>query len=255
MARPDNLGDLLKAQEREEAGRKADPFLPLMARIDGRSFSSFTKGLNRPFDKHFVNLMVETTRFLISETDALLGYCQSDEITLHWYLNKEEFSERELMFGGKFQKLTSVLASLASSFFSASLPIYIPEKVGKYPSFDARVWNVPDLHHVWLNYLWRWKDAQKNSVSMYARHFFSHRDLQGKTCNEMRESLRVLGEPWEKIPEVFREGTYLRREQILMNPSEENLRDIPAEYRPKVPVVRNAVRQIPREIAWDYLKT
>lgn len=234
----DTLGDLLKEQEQLEAGRKADPCLPLMARIDGKCFSKFTKGLDRPFDKSFVDLMVETTKFLVEESEARLGYCQSDEITLFWYLNKEEFSNREHWFGGKYQKLTSVLASMAASFFSANLPIYLPEKYGKYPTFDARVWNVPDLEHAYLNYLWRWQDAQKNSVSMYARHFFSHKQLQNKTCREMKEMLRNSGNPWEDLPKFFTHGTYVCRRRKLVDPS---TLDIPEKYRPTEPVIRTLV--------------
>jgi tRNA(His) 5'-end guanylyltransferase len=161
MAHTDTLGDLLKTQEQAEAGRKADPFLPLVARIDGSCFSAFTRGLERPFDERFVQLMIETTKFLVDKSEAQLGYCQSDEITLYWYLDKESFSNREFWFGGKFQKLTSILAGSASSYFSANIPKVLHEKQGCYPVFDARVWNVPDLEHAYVNFVWRQQDAQK----------------------------------------------------------------------------------------------
>lgn len=237
----DPLGDKLKGIEQVEAGRKANPFLPLVARIDGKCFSAFTRGLQRPFDERFVRLMVDTTKFLVEESEALLGYCQSDEITLYWFNNKEEHSNREYWFGGKFQKLTSVLASTASSFFSANLPQYLPEKVGKYPVFDARVWNVPDLEHVYKNFLWRFKDAQKNSVSMYARHFFSHKTLQGKTSGEMRAMLVEVRHPWEDLPKFFREGTYVKRQRLWVQPNDPSLANIPEKYRPTQPVARTVV--------------
>lgn len=238
MSHTDSLGDLLKSQERVEAGRKADPYLPLMARIDGNCFSKFTKDLNRPFDERFVNLMIETTKYLVDKSEAQLGYCQSDEITLYWYLDKEIFSNREFWFGGKFQKLTSVLAGSASSFFSGNLQKFLPEKQGQYPAFDARVWSVPDLEHAYLNFVWRQQDAQKNSVSMYARHFFSHKFLQGKTCREMKDMLREIGEPWEELPKFFTHGTFIRRQRRLVNP--EDL-DIPEQYRPTNPIERTLV--------------
>lgn len=74
-----------------------------MARIDGNCFSAFTKGLRRPFDERFVDLMVETTKFLVDKSEAQLAYCQSDEITLFWFLNKENFSNREFWFGASFK--------------------------------------------------------------------------------------------------------------------------------------------------------
>lgn len=241
----DSLGDLLKEQEQSEAGRKADPFLPLMARIDGKCFSKFTKGLNRPFDERFVRLMVETTKHLVEESEASLGYCQSDEISLYWWLNKEEYSNREFWFGGKFQKLTSVLASSASSFFVGNIPEFLPEKVGQYPVFDCRVWNVPDLEHVHKNFLWRFRDAQKNSVSMFARHFFSHKQLQGLTCEQMKELLRNSGNSWEDLPRFFREGTFIKRQEEWVFPADSHWKKIPEKYRPLEPVRRTVIKQ------WD----
>jgi tRNA(His) 5'-end guanylyltransferase len=249
----DKLGDLLKGQEQVEAGRKADPFLPLMARIDGKCFSKFTKGLQRPFDERFVALMVATTEHLVEQSEALLGYCQSDEITLYWYNDKDQYSNRDYWFGGKYQKLTSVLASTASSYFTANLPNFIPEKVGQYPAFDCRVWNVPDLEHVWKNFLWRFRDAEKNSVSMYARHFFPHSNLQNKKSGEMKQMLYCYGKPWDDLPSHFREGTYVRRERILVPPDDATMEQIPEQYRPKEPIMRTQVRVISKDVAWDLL--
>ena len=249
----DKLGDYLKPIEQVEAGRKADPFLPLMARIDGKCFSKFTKGLQRPFDERFVALMVATTAHLVEESEALLGYCQSDEISLYWHLDKENYSNREFWFGGKFQKLTSVLASTASSYFASNLTNFLPEKVGTYPVFDARVWSVPDLDHVWKNFLWRYRDAEKNSVSMYASHYFSHKALQGKNSKDMREMLREIDKPWEQLPEFFREGTYVARQRVEMMPDDERMRGIPEKYRPTKPVIRTVINQISRKEAWGIL--
>lgn len=243
MSYKDTLGDKLKVQEQVEAGRKANPYLPLVARIDGKCFSKLTKGLRRPFDENFSSLMVDTTKHLVKKSEALLGYCQSDEITLYWYLDKDNYSNREFWFNGKYQKLTSVLAATASSFFAANLEDYLPDKAGEYPVFDARVWNVPDLEHVYLNFLWRLQDATKNSVSMLAHHHFSHKSLQGATCNEMKLRLASIGENWENYPRRFTHGTYIKRQQLLVSPGSEALEKIPAQYRPTEPVTRTFVRE------------
>lgn len=243
MAYKDTLGDILKAQEQEEAGRRANPYLPLVARIDGKCFSKFTKGLNRPFDERFVQLMIATTKHLVEQSEALLGYCQSDEITLYWYLDKENHSNREYWFGGKFQKLTSILAGTASSYFSANVANFLSEKTGSYPVFDARVWNVPDLEHVYKNFLWRLNDATKNSVSMYAQHHFSHKSLQGKTCFEMKQMLADNGTSWDALPRCFTHGTYIRRQKALVSPEDPSFQGLPEVYRPMEPVVRTTVSE------------
>jgi hypothetical protein len=103
------------------------------------------------------------------------------------------------------------------------------------------VWNVPDLEHAYLNFVWRQQDAQKNSVSMYARHFFSHKSLQGKTCREMKGMLAEIGQPWEDLPRFFTHGTFVRRQRRLVNP--EDLVGIPEKYRPSEPVIRTVVSE------------
>jgi tRNA(His) guanylyltransferase len=237
----DSIGDRLKQTEQLEAGRRADPYKPLMVRIDGNCFSNFTKGLERPFDERFVNLMIETTKFLVSKWEFDLGYCQSDEITLYWFINKQEYSNREFLFSGRYQKLASVIPSSASSFFVSNLPAYLPEKTGSYPCFDCRVWNVEDMSEVYDNFLWRQLDATKNSVSMYARYFFSHNQLQNKSSKEMKHMLRLAGNPWESLPRFFTHGTFIKRQKIEVSASQ----DIPEKYRPTEPIIRSIVQQ------WD----
>ena len=75
MKRYENLG---------ASGMRLLPLAPIVARIDGRSFHNFTKGLNRPFDEDFSNAMIETTKHLVKHTGATIGYAQSDEISLAW---------------------------------------------------------------------------------------------------------------------------------------------------------------------------
>lgn len=237
----DLLGDSLKAQEQIEAGRRADPSLPLMARIDGKCFSKFTQNLQRPFDERFVRLMVETTKYLVEQSEALLGYCQSDEITLFWYLDKENYSNREFWFNGKYQKVATVLASTAGSFFTSRLPDFLPEKVGEIPVFDARAWSVPDIESAYLNFIWRYRDARKNSVSMYARTFFPHSSLQGKSCNEMKGMLSFIGKSWDNLPTFFKDGTYVKRQRVMVSPEDVRMGDIPERWRPKDPIFRSTI--------------
>jgi hypothetical protein len=54
----DELGDRMKAYEAAETGRVFDAMLPIYARMDGRSFSRFTRGMERPFDQRLALAMV-----------------------------------------------------------------------------------------------------------------------------------------------------------------------------------------------------
>lgn len=57
----DRLGDRMKAYEQMWAGQRLMPLVPALARVDGRAFHSFTRGMDRPFDADFQRCMVEAT--------------------------------------------------------------------------------------------------------------------------------------------------------------------------------------------------
>ncbi len=69
-----------------------DSTKPVIVRIDGHHFSSFTKGWKKPFDERISNSMIKTTEDLLQMYSAATGYTQryqiidvdknSDEITL-----------------------------------------------------------------------------------------------------------------------------------------------------------------------------
>lgn len=66
----DDLGDRMKMYEGMEASRRLMPLLPALARIDGRAFHRFTRGMQRPFDARFSAAMVDTTAALVRDTGA-----------------------------------------------------------------------------------------------------------------------------------------------------------------------------------------
>jgi len=66
----DDLGDRLKAYEAHETARKLIPGIPIYARIDGRSFSKFTRDMERPFDPRMTAAMVETVKYLVDKSGA-----------------------------------------------------------------------------------------------------------------------------------------------------------------------------------------
>lgn len=209
----DLFGDEMKSYEAVEAGRRFDGCRPVFARLDGRGFSKFTKGLERPFDKRMSALMVETTKKLMEESDAVVGYTQSDEITLAFY-NREP--NGEIFFGGKVQKMVSTLAAVASVEFNDGLMSYIQEKAGESPTFDCRVWQMPNdsLQLASDVFLWRQLDCMRNSVSMLARHFFSHKQLLNKSTNEMKSMLAGKNVEWRDSPPAFKWGTFLLRRTV-----------------------------------------
>jgi tRNA(His) guanylyltransferase len=240
----DTLGDRLKQVEQMEAGRKADREWPLMARLDGKAFHTFTRGLARPYDTRLSDLMLLTTCYLVEQTHAKLGYTQSDEISLYWALDLDKNPEAEYMYDGKFQKLTSVLASMAGAFFNKHLAVKLPQKADAVPVFDCRVWNVDDLNEVYLNFLWRQNDAIKNSISMAAQAHFSHNELHKMNSEDKKSALRQIGQPWEYHPMFFRMGTFVGKVNREVELTEEQLQKIPEKHRPAGPVVRSFIEDL-----------
>jgi tRNA(His) guanylyltransferase len=212
----DALGDRVKAYEMEVAGRKLLPLIPAMARLDGRSFSKFTKDMNRPYDERFAMSMIRLTKYLVKETNACMGYTQSDEITLTWYSDN---SKSEIFFNGRIQKMESVLAGMASVLFFCELPFYFDRGVSalqeKLPHFDARVWNVPTLEEGANCFLWREWDATKNSISMAAQSVYSHKELHNKHTGEMLDMLMERKINWNNYPTFFKRGTYIQRNLLV----------------------------------------
>jgi tRNA(His) 5'-end guanylyltransferase len=248
----DDLGNRCKEFEMAEAGRKLMLGLPILARLDGRAFHTFTKGLARPYDKDFMGLMVKTASHLVEMEHADLGYTQSDEITLVW-LPKDERP-----FGGRIQKLESILAGRASGFFSRHLLSMLPSKADLYPHFDCRVWAVPDLNEVYNVFKWRELDASKNSLSMLAQAHFSHKQLHGKKGKDQHDLLHSVEVNWNDEEPAFKRGTYLRRETVERILTLDELARIPKAHRPEGPVLRTMVKALHPHVAkmepYEFLK-
>lgn len=238
----DDFGDRMKGYEQVETARRFDQTFPVYARIDGRGFSKFTKGMNRPFDPRMTEAMISVTRYLVTETHALIGYTQSDEISLVWMSPSEE---SEIFFGGKIQKMTSVLASMAAAKMAQAIRGWSPFE-DRLPHFDARVFQLPDQMEAANAFLWRERDAKKNSVSMAARHFFSHSVLQGASQLDMLSMLENVDVNFDDYPQSFKRGTWLRRETFERKFTQEELERIPEKNRPDpdTPILRSEVREL-----------
>ena len=243
MSGKDSLGDRMKWYESRYTEHKLMPMIPVLARCDGRSFSSFTRGLEKPYDERLSRLMIETTKYLVSETNARCGYTQSDEISLTWLT---EESESQGLYGGKLLKLTSVIGAMATAFFNKNLPNYIPEKAHLLPVFDNRVWEVPVMYEAVNCFIWREMDATRNSVTSAARAHFSHKQIQNKNSSELQEMLFQEKQiNWNNYPTFFKRGTYVRRKTVERSMEPQELASLPPKHKahtdPNFKIVRSSV--------------
>jgi tRNA(His) guanylyltransferase len=223
------------------------PNLPVILRLDGNSFHQWTRGCVRPYDKNLQQLFNETTKFLIDKTHALVGYTQSDEISLLLYNGGH--SESSIVFDGRVNKLNSVVASMCSAFFNSKVVEYLPEKIKNLAFFDCRCFVVANEAEAVNTLLWRQMDASRNSISMLAQHYFSHAELQNKNSKEMQEMLWQKHKiNWNDEPSRFKRGAFFRRELVKGTFSIDELNLLPplhnAHKNPSLVFERHIMREI-----------
>lgn len=217
----DDMGDDCKVAESAEAGRAPLPGAVLIARFDGRSFHTYTAKAERPFDKRIQAAMVAAATAIVDDLRPVIAYTQSDEVTCIWLPT----SGGQYPFGGKFQKVASVGAALASVAFTSSME-------GRAAAFDGRAWQVSTRHEAFDVLKWREADATKNSISMLARAHFSHKQLHGKTSKDMRSMLDARGIVWGESQTHFKRGVFLRRVSEERALTDEERGRIPEAHRP-----------------------
>ncbi len=232
----DLFGARMKEYESRETDRRFLPFIPVYARIDGRSFSKFTKMAYKPFDASITNAMQDATRELVKQTGALIGYVQSDEISLVWETTEQG---EQMFFDGKVQKMASVLSGIATSAFIRALTkdeawnAKNPNWLDKMPHFDARVVQMPNRVEATNMFVWREMDARKNAISMIASSMFSHKSLHGKSGGDKIKMMADKGVALDSYPDSLLRGAFMRRVVREVEIDEAQRLAIPAKSRPE----------------------
>lgn len=224
----DGLGERLKKYEQVSESYLV-PGLPFMIRLDGRAFSAYSKRFKKPFDEVLSGAMIETTKALMQEFQASVGYTQSDEITL--LFNGKD----QLPFGGRVQKLVSLTAAFASVVFNQ----YIRDNsdIRKVAVMDSRVFTLPSIAEGLTCLAWREMDATRNSISMAAQSVFSHKQLNKRGTKAKLTMLKDYGIDWEDYPHHFKYGTYVVKKRVCRPLDVETLAKIPEKYREQHAVV------------------
>lgn len=207
----DDLGDRMK---RYEAVTKQ--LLPrrtyTIIRVDGKAFHTYTKGLNRPIDEPLVEDMNATAIHMCKVIDgAQFAYVQSDEISV--LLSDFNSITSEAWFGGNVQKLCSISASTATWMFNRCREMrHLSGEGSKVALFDSRVFTIPDPTEVSNYFIWRQKDATRNSISSAAQYLFSHKELQALNVNELQEKMwKERHVNWNDYPVSFKRGRLIKK--------------------------------------------
>jgi tRNA(His) 5'-end guanylyltransferase len=223
------LGDRMKNNYENISRYYLTRRMPVIIRIDGRSFHTFTKGFKKPFDDILVKTMQETMKYLCENIQGcVLGYTQSDEISLV-LVDYTELTT-DAWFGNNLQKMCSISASIATLAFNKAFTRniskqskrlyteHIEEKDASYietleiamnkgAMFDSRVFTIPK-EEVCNYMLWRQQDATRNSILSVGQANFSHKDLHGKSCNNIQDMLMTKkGINWNDYATTLKRGS------------------------------------------------
>jgi len=183
-----SLGDRMKANYEHRTRHYLTRRCPVIIRLDGRAFHSFTRGMNKPFDKNLMMAMCQSAASVAKDAQGFkAAYIQSDEVSL--LLTDYDDITTEAWFDYNQSKIESVSASLITGYFNQYIQTARPA------AFDARAFNIPS-EEISNYFLWRAKDWERNSVSMYCQSFFSHKQLHSKCRQEQHDLLHSIGKNW-----------------------------------------------------------
>ena len=230
----DSLGDRMKANYENRAKTYLVRRMPVIIRLDGKAFHTFTRGLKRPYDEIFHKTMNQTLQYLCENIQGCkFGYTQSDEITL--VITDYDTLTTDGWFDYAVQKICSVSASMATMAFNKFFEKYcfeyidavmalqdfdieekyldtLDEKIG-IAMFDSRCFNIPE-EEVTNCLIWRQQDATRNAIQMLGQCNFSHKELQGKSCNDIQDMLMMHKDiNFNDMPTAFKRGVCCRKSE------------------------------------------
>ncbi len=226
----DDLGIRMKNFYEQIPKTKLMRRTPVIIRIDGKAFHTFTRGFKRPFDDVLIKTMQETTKYLCENIQGcVLGYTQSDEISLV-LIDYQRF-ETSAWFDYEIQKMCSISASMATMAFNRIFGETVSDWIctdknlldtyfeANYSGamFDARVFNIP-REEVTNCIYWRQLDASRNSIQMVGQANFSHKELQNKSCNDIQDMLMTQkGINWNDLPTYQKRGSCVVKEEYWVD--------------------------------------
>jgi tRNA(His) guanylyltransferase len=200
-----SIGDRMKGYEnvtRHHLIRR----MPVILRLDGKAWHTFTRGLDKPYDIDLSIAMGQVSEQLIQEFQgAVIAYTQSDEISI--FLRDYDKLVSESWFDNNIQKIVSVASSIATGLFNQ----YFTKK-NNIAFFDCRAFNLPK-EEVINYFIWRQQDAMRNSVQGLGQAELGSKHIQGLNNKQVQEELlkKSPSVDWNKQPEFFKYGqTYFK---------------------------------------------
>ena len=179
---------------------------PLAARADGRGFKNILAGYKKPYDSGFASAMASSASSLFEDSgiNPVLAFTFSDEINLVFMAAP---------FGGRIEKIDSLLAGSLSAFLSLQL--------GKPVSMDCRT--IPLCRAEIKEYLIeRQNETWRNHVFSYGFYMLQDEGLdpaqamerlRGMRESEIHELVFQRGINLAKTPYWERRGIMIYRDE------------------------------------------
>lgn len=233
--RKDTLGDRMKSFE-DISRFYLTKGLPIIIRVDGKSFHTFTKGFQKPFDMILMKALWRACQYVAKNMQGCkVVYHQSDEMS--FLLDKNQMSP---MFENNVQKIVSVSASMVTFAFNKYFAEEVNNVFGIYGNdaddeslykflkvykkridtgglFDSRIFILPE-NEVTNYFIWRQQDAMRNSIQMVGRTNFSHKELEKKSCQDIKEMLIAHKDlNFDNIPIYQQRGACIFREKYILD--------------------------------------
>ena len=243
MKHKDELGKRMKEFYEVRARGYLTRRTPVIVRVDGKAFHTFCRRFEKPYDDFLNESLNQVMKSLCEKIQgAKFGERHSDEISI--LVTDYDTITTDAFFEYEVQKICSITASMATAEFCRQLiagekerlkkytsPANSPEELEKrtkfqkandkvilsfderWPTFDARCFNLPE-DEIGNYFWWRMIDAKRGSINMYAQANFSHKELQGLSCNDMQEKLWQEKQiNWGTLPQGKKIGFTCRKVQ------------------------------------------
>lgn len=202
----DGLGDRIKQNYENRARHYLTRRTPVIIRVDGKAFHTFTRGMERPFDSKLIGVMRLAALQTAREMQGCMAFfVASDEVS--FLLTDWAKLNSCAWFDYNQSKIESVSAATMTAYFNRQNGLLETEAVAV---FDSRSFNLPKSEVV--NYfLWRMKDWVRNSVTMLASSHFSHKTLQGVSTKERIALMEEKGVHWSALMSHLKHGSFYVR--------------------------------------------
>ena len=160
--------------------------LPIVLRLDGKAFHSWTKKLEKPICSELETCFLQAIRETVKKIQYVtFAYYQSDEVS---FIIRNDLTEKgEPWMQNRIQKFTSVITSMFTYYFNkyANLSFNNPQPA----FFDCRVFNLP-VYEITNYLIWRQNDCKRNIIQGFAQKYIGKKKIKGLSTQILLEELK-----------------------------------------------------------------